>query len=116
MKRAILLLLTLSACEVGANIRQTVAPPPPRPAAPAAETVGPPVDGRFVTLGSAAQLLSVAECHSGIVTPVQGTATAGGEPLSPGDVLVTQGSPVVAVQGAGVVVFATARLSACDVP
>jgi mannose-6-phosphate isomerase-like protein (cupin superfamily) len=46
---------------------------------------------------------------------VRGTVTAGGQTLSPGDVLATTSSPVD-LRGAGTVVVATASVTPCNVP
>ena len=77
----------------------------------------PPVSAVFLELGAgnSARSMPVPPCTEALVTPVRGKVTAAGLPLAQGDVAAIRGQTVV-VKGEGTVVFAWARLTACDVP
>jgi mannose-6-phosphate isomerase-like protein (cupin superfamily) len=99
-------LLLLSACH-GASSGE--APAPTSDAAPGA---GPPVSASFLPLP---QKVALAKCQELFLTPVQGTASVGGDTLATGDVLATAGGPpsTLDVQGSGLLVVATAQVP-CD--
>jgi mannose-6-phosphate isomerase-like protein (cupin superfamily) len=84
----------------------TIAPPP---------AAGPPVDARFVDVTSTRTSVPLAACTQMFVAAVSGTVTAGGQTLSPGDVLATTTGPVE-LRGAGAAVVATTPVTPCSVP
>lgn len=88
----------------------TIAPPPSSPSAAA-----PPVEARFVDATAAPASIAVAACHQLFVTAVKGSVVAGGQTLSPGDVMTTTSGPVE-LRGDGVAVVADTAVTPCNVP
>jgi hypothetical protein len=110
----------LVACKSGDNASS--GGPPAAPSASAstqqAANEGPPVSASFLELGVGAtgRSMHLPPCTEAIVTPVRGSVTAAGLPLAQGDVAAFRGQTSVVVKGNGTVLFARARLTACDVP
>lgn len=87
----------------------TIAPPP------ASDSEAPPVEARFVETTAVATSIPLRACHQLLVAVVNGTVTAGGQTLSPGDVLATTSGPVE-VRGQGLAVVADAPVTPCNLP
>jgi mannose-6-phosphate isomerase-like protein (cupin superfamily) len=78
----------------------------------------PPVSASFMDLGEgeSARSVPVGPCTELLVTPVRGTVRAEDLPLATGDIAAIRGPRRITVKGAGTVLVAWARLTACDVP
>jgi len=79
---------------------------------------GPPVSATFLELGEGAsgRSMPIPPCTEALVTPVRGSVNASGMQLTQGDVAAFRGQTTVLMRGQGLVLFAWARLNACDAP
>jgi hypothetical protein len=115
----------LAACKGGDNASSGVptapsASPSTQASASTQQTAneGAPVSATFIDLGvgASARSMPLPPCTEALVTPVHGKVTASGLPLAQGDVAAIRGETAVVVKGEGTVLFARARLTACDAP
>jgi peroxiredoxin/mannose-6-phosphate isomerase-like protein (cupin superfamily) len=122
---AILLLLGCNheSAESVAGPPLAVAPPsasasaaPELPVPPDFKDRAPPVTAQFVHLTTTPFKVEHVACEERIVAVAKGKATAAGESLGAGDVLITQGKGSYDLLGDGLAVFAIARGTVCDPP
>jgi mannose-6-phosphate isomerase-like protein (cupin superfamily) len=131
MRHLALILLALAACNKESP-PQTIAAPPPAASPPAAPSATPsatptpapaasqtqpaipnPVTASFVDLSATGTPYKFRGCEALLVAVAKGNATAAGEKLSAGDVLVAQGVGEVILKGSGLAVLATVDAPGC---
>jgi len=118
MRNVVLVLLALAACRTPTPTPTPIPSPTPIPTPIATPTPTPtranPVSPRFVEITAAGIPYTFRACEQLLVAVTRGNATALGERLAPGDVLVAQGAGELSVKGTGFAVVATVQPSVCE--